>query len=85
MFGLTIPRVGDRITVDLDDPTTTISNGPPEARGVVTGVATQVSQAVRNGGLGLVGITAYIDASAGVPAADIDRDLFVALVLDGPL
>ena len=84
-FGPTIPRVGDRITVDLDDPTATISNGPPEARGVVTGVATQVSQAVRNGGLGLVGLTAYIDAGAGVPAADVDRDLFVVLVLDEPL
>jgi hypothetical protein len=85
VFGLTVPRVGDRITVDLDDPTTTISNGPPESRGVVTGVATQVSQAVPNGGLGLVGITTYIDAGAGAPAADINRNLFVVLVLDEPL
>ena len=82
-FGLTFPGVGDRITVDLDDPTTTVSNGPSAASGIVTGIATQVSQAVPRSGL--VGITAYIDAEARTPATGIDRDLFVVLVLDEPL
>lgn len=43
-FGLTIPGVGDRITVDLDDPTTTVSNRPSAASGIVTGIATQVAK-----------------------------------------
>jgi hypothetical protein len=29
--------------------------------------------------------TAYTRAQVGIPAADIDRDLFVVLVLDEPL
>lgn len=85
LFGLTVPQVGDRITVDLDEPATTISNGPAEARGIVTGVVKQVSQTFPHAGFGLAGITTYTDVEARTPAASIDRDLFVVLVLDEPL
>jgi hypothetical protein len=79
-FGPIVPHVGDRITVDLNDPLISVINQSTETGGLVTGVTAQVSEAVPSSMF-----TAYTRAQVGIPAADIDRDLFVVLVLDEPL
>lgn len=81
-FGPTVPDRGERITVDLDDPTAQIANRPPGTGGLVTGVTRQVSEAVLDRRIGPAGIIAYRRAPAGIPTSDITNDLFIVLVLD---
>lgn len=81
-FGPTVPNRGERITVDLDDPTAEIRNPPPARNGgLATGVTRQVSEAVTSG---LAGVTVFRRAKAGTPTSDITNDMFVVLVLDEP-
>lgn len=81
-FGPTVPDRGERITVDLEDPTAQISNRPPGSDRLVTGITRQVKEAVFDRRIGPAGIIAYRRAPAGTPTSDITNDIFIVLVLD---
>lgn len=83
-FGPTVPDRGERITVDLDDPTAQIQNRPPTKSGVVTGTTRQVSEAVIDRRIGPAGIIAYRRAPAGTATSKVTNDMFVVLVMDDP-
>lgn len=81
-FGPTVPFRDARVSVDLDDPTVDVSPHDTTFRGIVSGIATQVSvaQIVRMTGDAAVVMPAPVPA--GTPAHDLLGDLFVVLVLD---
>ena len=81
-FGPTVPDCGERITVDLDDPTAQIANRPPGSGGLVTGVTRQVKEAVFDRRIGPAGIIAFRRAPAGASTSAITNDMFIVLVLD---
>lgn len=83
-FGATVPDRGERITVDLDEPSAQISNRPPGSGGLVTGVTRQVSEAVPYRRIGPAGIIGYASVPADTPTSEIVNDLFVVVVLDEP-
>ncbi|MGC4932200.1 hypothetical protein ACLQ3C_00740 [Gordonia sp. DT30] len=82
-FGRTVPRVGDRISIDLDNPTAEISASPSGVDGIAAGVTSQVSEAIPYD-IGPAGIVTYRTVQAGIPTLGISHDLFVALILDEP-
>ncbi|WP_299573266.1 hypothetical protein [uncultured Williamsia sp.] len=81
-FGATVPARHARVTINLDDPAVEVSGAAVVDRGVVTGIATQVSVAQIVRMIDDCGLMMPAPIAAGTPAEDVRDSLFVVLVLD---
>ena len=78
-FGETIPAVGQRISIDLNDARLAVRRSTPPEPHVSSGVVRQISELRPTG---LIGVAACVRIEPGTPTADVTSDLLVELVLD---